>query len=226
MFKLQKQWRNVYYLSHLEQSKERNVPGHDKLLGWWDLKLYFNHWIYLQINPFLQTLQKSKKIYFLFFLFQVFCRSNSAIQNINKKKVIVLQKLLVILYKISNIWKMSGSINKSVSSGPMGPSTADLLCNSHPFGTGFSTAVSTADSGTCFLKTGAGPGEQQFLLKPFASFHCYDTGGHLPFFQPQNMDWQIHHSSEWMWETNKTNKNQSVKFFLTLLTRKSCLSKL
>ena len=151
---------------------------------------------------FCKLCKKVKKYILYFFYFRYFAGQIQQFKISTRKKLQCYKNFSVILYKISNISKMSGSINKSVSSGSMGPSTADLLCNSHPFGTGFSTAVSTAvttaDSGTCFLKTGAGPGEQQFLLKPFASFHCYDTGGHLPFFQPQNMDWQIHHSSEWM----------------------------
>jgi hypothetical protein len=95
-------------------------------------------------------------------------------------------------------FKMSGTVNKS--SGHVGHSTtADLLSN--PFGTGFpSTAAATAypDSG-CFVKTEVGGNQtNQLLLKPLASFHCYDNG-HYQLFQHPAMDWQIHHhSSRWM----------------------------
>jgi hypothetical protein len=76
---------------------------------------------------------------------------------------------------------MSGTANKS------GHATADLLCPSNPFGTGFpSAAVTYADSG-CLVRTGAGTGPQQLVFKPLASFHCYDDG-HYQFFQPQTAD--------------------------------------
>ena len=99
--------------------------------------------------------------------------------------------------------KMSGPVNKS--SGPLGPATTDLLCNSNPFGTGFPSAASMtaatayADSAAaCFVKTGPGSSgqAQQLLLKPLASFHCYDNG-HYQLFQHQaaSMDWQIHQTS-------------------------------
>ena len=92
---------------------------------------------------------------------------------------------------------MSGSVNKT------GPAAADLLCSSNPFGTGFATQGSSAtvtayqDPG-CFVRTGSsGSSQQQFLLKPLASFHSYDTG-HYQLFQPQPVDWQIQQqSSRW-----------------------------
>jgi hypothetical protein len=98
---------------------------------------------------------------------------------------------------------MSGTANKT------GPATADLLCSSNPFGTGFaSAAVANVTAATayadpsCFVRTGSGVGQPPFLLKP--SFHCYDAGNY-PIFQPQPMDWQIQQSSRWMCDTNKTN---------------------
>ena len=105
--------------------------------------------------------------------------------------------------------KMSGSVNKT------GPATADLLCSSNPFGNGFSTtaAVATVTAATaysdpgCFVRTGGSSNQQQqLLLKPFASFHCYDSS-HYQLFQPQPMDWQIQQSSRWQCGTtnNKTN---------------------